>query len=47
MTVEAISADVEVQEFDTPNIVTISAGHFVHDTFSAFVSPLLPLLIEN
>jgi MFS transporter, FSR family, fosmidomycin resistance protein len=47
MSVEAISADVEVQEFDTPNIVTISAGHFVHDTFSAFVSPLLPLLIEK
>src|SRR5688572_4264292 len=47
MSVEAISADVEVQEFDTPNIVTISGGHFVHDTFSAFVSPLLPLLIEK
>jgi FSR family fosmidomycin resistance protein-like MFS transporter len=47
MSVEALPVDVEVQEFDTPNIVTISGGHFVHDTFSAFVSPLLPLLIEK
>lgn len=34
-------------EFQTNHILTIVGGHFVHDTFTAFVSPLLPLLIEK
>ncbi|RME73323.1 MAG: MFS transporter [Chloroflexi bacterium] len=35
------------EEFQTGQVLTIVSGHFVHDTFSAFVSPLLPLIIEK
>jgi FSR family fosmidomycin resistance protein-like MFS transporter len=34
-------------DFQTDRIATIIGGHFFHDTFSAFVPPLLPLLIER
>ena len=34
-------------EFHTEQIVTIAGGHFVHDTYTAFVAPLLPLLRER
>jgi FSR family fosmidomycin resistance protein-like MFS transporter len=34
-------------EFQTGQVLTIVSGHFVHDTFSAFVAPLLPLIIEK
>lgn len=37
----------ENEEFQTRNILTVVGGHFMHDTFSAFISPLLPLLIEK
>lgn len=33
--------------FQRGNVLTITGGHFVHDTFSAFLSPLLPLIIEK
>ena len=33
--------------FQTGKALTITGGHFVHDTFSAFLAPLLPLIIEN
>ncbi len=39
--------DSTEQAFDTGQIFTIAGGHFVHDTYSAFVSPLLPLLQER
>ena len=35
------------KEFQSNRILLISAGHFVHDTFSAFISPLLPILIDK
>ena len=38
--------DVE-GEFQTGQVFTIVGGHFVHDTFSAFLAPLLPLIIEK
>ncbi|MEM7112093.1 MAG: MFS transporter [Chloroflexota bacterium] len=31
-------------EFNTERVMTIAGGHFVHDTYSAFIAPLLPLL---
>ena len=34
-------------EFNTGQIFTIAGGHFVHDTYSAFIAPLLPLLQER
>lgn len=35
------------KEFQTGNIITISIAHLVHDTYSSFLAPLLPLLIEK
>lgn len=37
----------ESKKFQTREVLTIVSGHFVHDTFSAFVSPLLPLIREK
>jgi FSR family fosmidomycin resistance protein-like MFS transporter len=33
--------------FHTADVVTIAAGHAVHDTFTGFLPPLLPLLIKK
>lgn len=33
--------------FETSQVLTIVGGHFIHDTYSAFVAPLLPLIIER
>ena len=41
------SAEVVEEKFQTEQIMTIVGGHFVHDTYSAFLAPLLPLLIEK
>ncbi|PIW70049.1 MAG: MFS transporter, partial [Ignavibacteriales bacterium CG12_big_fil_rev_8_21_14_0_65_30_8] len=35
------------KKFQHGNIITISLAHFVHDTFSGFLAPVLPLLIEK
>ena len=34
-------------EFQTGQVLTIVGGHFVHDTYPAFLAPLLPLLIDK
>lgn len=34
-------------EFQTERVAVVSLGHSLHDTFSAFVAPLLPLLQEK
>lgn len=34
-------------EFHTEQVLTISGGHFIHDVYSAFLPPLLPLIIEK
>jgi FSR family fosmidomycin resistance protein-like MFS transporter len=33
--------------FQTGKVLTLSACHFIHDIYSSFLSPLLPLLIEK
>ncbi len=33
--------------FETGKILALSISHFVHDVYSAFLAPLLPLLIEK
>lgn len=38
---------VEADEFHTAGVVTMSAGHAVHDTYSGFLRPLLPTFIEK
>ena len=37
----------ESEKFQTDRVITISAGHAVHDTYSAFLPPLLPAFIES
>jgi MFS transporter, FSR family, fosmidomycin resistance protein len=33
--------------FQTGQVVTIAGGHLVHDTFTSFLAPLLPLIIQR
>ncbi len=33
--------------FQTGKILAVSIGHFIHDVYSSFLSPLLPLLIDK
>lgn len=33
--------------FDTPRVALISFSHFVHDAYTSFLPPLLPLIIEK
>ena len=35
------------KHFHTGKILALSIGHFIHDVYSSFLSPLLPLLIEK
>jgi FSR family fosmidomycin resistance protein-like MFS transporter len=35
------------ERFQTDRVVTVSAGHAVHDTYTGFLSPLLPAFIQN
>ncbi len=37
----------EHKKFQTENILLIAGAHFVHDVYSAFLAPILPLLIEK
>lgn len=34
-------------EFKAGRVLSVTTGHLTHDTFQAFISPLLPLLIEK
>lgn len=36
-----------VEGFQKGRVVTISAAHFVHDCYTAFLAPALPLIIEK
>ena len=42
-----IARAVEAEQFQTDGVLTISAGHAVHDTYTAFLAPLLPAFIAN
>ncbi|MEZ4770038.1 MAG: MFS transporter [Caldilineales bacterium] len=50
MTTQALPAEQPVEAtpsaaaFQTEQVLTIGAGHFVNDTFSSFLAPLLPLI---
>ena len=37
----------EEKKFQTGNILLIASAHFVHDVYSSFLSPVLPLLIKK
>jgi len=38
---------VKEQEFQTGNVLSIAGAHFVHDTYTAAVPALLPVLVEK
>ena len=44
---ESPATESESIEFQTGRVATIAGGHAVHDTFTAFLPPLLPRFIEN
>ena len=46
-TTQVISDSQQEETFQTGQVLSITGGHFLHDTFSAFFAPLLPLLIEK
>jgi len=37
----------EADPFETAGVTTLSGAHFVHDLYTSFLAPMLPLLIEN
>ncbi len=39
--------EIKLEPFQTSPVVTLSGGHAVHDTYTAFLAPLLPVLIEK
>lgn len=41
------SVGVENGDFQTGKILALSIAHFIHDIYSSFLAPLLPLLIEK
>jgi FSR family fosmidomycin resistance protein-like MFS transporter len=42
----AVSTE-DAEHFDLAQVTTVAAGHLVHDTFGAFLNPLLPLIVEK
>ncbi|NQV08045.1 MFS transporter [bacterium] len=46
MSAESLT-EPEAGAFETGRITTVAAGHAVHDTFTAFLPPLLPRLVES
>jgi FSR family fosmidomycin resistance protein-like MFS transporter len=41
------SKPIEAKQFHTGRVSIVSAGHAVHDTYTAFLAPLLPAFIET
>ena len=39
--------DRPVKSFQTGQVVSLSICHFIHDVYSSFLAPLLPLLIKK
>ncbi|RPJ41129.1 MAG: MFS transporter, partial [Chloroflexi bacterium] len=47
MSVIETPLETSTSRFDTTEVVTVSSAHFVHDTYTSFLAPLLPVLIES
>jgi FSR family fosmidomycin resistance protein-like MFS transporter len=45
--VAAEAARTTERDFQAGPVLTLSTGHAIHDTYTAFLAPLLPLFIEN
>lgn len=44
---ETMAQAAEGEQFQAGRVITISSGHAVHDTYTAFLPPLLPLFIAT
>lgn len=44
---DAKARPAEAEAFDTGQVLTIVGAHAVHDTYTGFLPPLLPLFIQN
>ncbi|HSJ52241.1 MAG TPA: MFS transporter [Anaerolineae bacterium] len=44
---EARARPAEAESFDTGQVLTIVGAHAVHDTYTGFLPPLLPLFVQN
>lgn len=42
-----METSIEQEKFQTGNVTVVSTAHAVHDTYTAFLPPLLPVLIEK
>lgn len=50
MTTQTISQSSQTAgpiEFQTPKVLVVALAHFVHDTYPAFLAPLIPLLTDK
>jgi len=43
----SMSAKTNNSKFQTGNVIIVSLAHFVHDVYTAFLAPILPLIIEK
>jgi len=43
----AAAAPASQEQFQAAPVLTLAAGHAIHDTYTGFLAPLLPLLIET
>ncbi|MEJ2668386.1 MAG: MFS transporter [Deinococcales bacterium] len=43
----AAGANAPAERFQTGDVATVAGGHFAHDSFTAFVAPLLPVLQQK
>jgi len=43
----ATNTEPKSERFETGRVLLVSLCHFIHDVYSSFLSPLLPLLIEK
>ena len=42
-----MSSNSDNSRFQTRDVITLSGGHAVHDTYSGFLPPLLPIFIQT
>lgn len=47
LTLAADAEATDVERFHAPAVIATAGGHFVHDTYTAFLAPLLPAFIAQ
>ena len=46
-TIVPSAASADAERFQTAGVVTVTGGHAVNDTYTSFLPPLLPSLIQS